>query len=648
MATLMASTAAELMSLAGAARAGDVIALAPGSYDRVALRDLRFDGEVIITSADPARPAQLTGLKAFGVENITFRNLVLADHEPGGLFGFEVRQAAQVAFDQILVHGPPGERGYDTNAFIIRDSIDISITQSEFTHLRHGINMLDSVGVTVRGNYFHDLRSDGVRGGGVSDIVVADNLFTNFRPAFGDHPDAIQFWTLNQPNSASAITITDNVILRGAGAAVQGIFMGDENGARPYVDVTIADNLVLGGMFNGIYVERADGLSLTDNVVAGYLDQPSWIRVSDVDRIVGNVAQVYIIDGITKWPPAGNQATLPALDKGAGLIGAWLASHGDWVTMAAESPVLAEGLADLLDLTGPRPPAGPVTTIEGTPGANRLVAAAKGDSILLGGDGDDHLTGGAGQTRMDGGNGDDTYIVASSRDRVIERAGGGNDTVWTSVDYTLAAHIETVRLTAGDLTVHGNVLDNRMIGSDEQDRLYGGAGHDLIQGGAGDDHLHGDNGNDTLHGGDGADRIEGGSGDDLLIGGAGGDRLLGGTGRDTLDGGSGNDVLTGGSGPDMFLFRADTLGDQDTIADFSQRQGDRIGLSPIDADISTATDDPFRFLGTDAFSGQTGELRYDSSAAGAILSGDVDGDGRADFTILIEGVDWLSRDAFIL
>ena len=89
MATLMASTAAELMSLAGAARAGDVIALAPGSYDRVALRDLRFDGEVIITSADPARPAQLTGLKAFGVENITFRNLVLADHEPGGLFGFE-------------------------------------------------------------------------------------------------------------------------------------------------------------------------------------------------------------------------------------------------------------------------------------------------------------------------------------------------------------------------------------------------------------------------------------------------------------------------------------------------------------------------------------------------------------------------------
>ncbi|PND70702.1 calcium-binding protein, partial [Escherichia coli] len=68
--------------------------------------------------------------------------------------------------------------------------------------------MLDSVGVTVRGNYFHDLRSDGVRGGGVSDIVVSDNLFTNFRPAFGDHPDAIQFWTLNQPNSASAITIT--------------------------------------------------------------------------------------------------------------------------------------------------------------------------------------------------------------------------------------------------------------------------------------------------------------------------------------------------------------------------------------------------------------------------------------------------------
>lgn len=652
MATLLASTTAELMALAGTAQAGDVIALAPGNYDRVMLRELRFGGEVTITSADPMRPAELSGLRVLGVENIIFRGLVLADSDAEMPFDFEVRDAAQVAFDGIVVRGEAGERGYQSNPFIIRQSSDISITNSEFTHLRHGINMLDNVGVTVRGNYFHDIRSDGVRGGGVSQIVIADNFFTDFHPAPGDHPDAIQFWTVNQTASASDITIIDNVILRGAGSAMQGIFMGDETDVLPYRDVTIADNLVIGAMFNGIHVERAQGLSLTGNVVAGYLDQPSWIRVADVDRLAGNVAQLFIIDNVTVAPPAGNSGTLPVLDKGAGLVGDWLASHEDWAAMAGESPVLSDALDELLGLIGQMPSPTPspeaATTILGTPGADRLFAAASGDSVLLAGDGDDQLTGGTGHTRMEGGNGNDLYVVASARDRVVERADGGNDTVWTTVDYALTAHVETVRLGAGELTVRGNVLDNRMVGSDGADRLFGGAGDDSIQGGAGDDQLYGDSGNDTLQGGDGADWMEGGTGDDMLVGGAGADRLLGSAGRDTLEGGSGDDLLTGGSGADMFLFRADSIGDHDTLTDFSLRQGDRIGLSPIDADIRTAADEAFCFVGTDAFSGTAGELRYETTAAGAIVSADVDGDGRADITIMVMGVDSLTRDAFIL
>ncbi|MDF2495280.1 M10 family metallopeptidase C-terminal domain-containing protein [Sphingomonas sp.] len=184
--------------------------------------------------------------------------------------------------------------------------------------------------------------------------------------------------------------------------------------------------------------------------------------------------------------------------------------------------------------------------------------------------------------------------------------------------------------------------------SDGADRLFGGAGDDSIQGGAGDDQLYGDSGNDTLQGGDGADWMEGGTGDDMLVGGAGADRLLGSAGRDTLEGGSGDDLLTGGSGADMFLFRADSIGDHDTLTDFSLRQGGRIGLSPIDADIRTAADEAFCFVGTDAFSGTAGELRYETTAAGAIVSADVDGDGRADITIMVMGVDSLTRDAFIL
>ena len=115
---------------------------------------------------------------------------------------------------------------------MIRDSSDITVTNSEFTHARYAVSMLDNSGVTISGNYFHDLRTDGVRGGGNSNVVISDNFFTNFRPAEGDHADAIQFWTTNTTTSAENIRITGNVIVRGEGGATQGIFMRDEAGGH--------------------------------------------------------------------------------------------------------------------------------------------------------------------------------------------------------------------------------------------------------------------------------------------------------------------------------------------------------------------------------------------------------------------------------
>ncbi|OWK32467.1 right-handed parallel beta-helix repeat-containing protein [Sphingomonas mucosissima] len=646
MATISVSTSAELMAAATRARAGDTIALAAGNYDKVVLRDIKFAAPVTITSATPDKPAEINGLKAFGVENVTFRNVVFADKDWSTQYDFEIKNAAKVSFDSVVIRGQEGELGYQSNPFMVRGSRDVSITNSEITHLRYGINMLDNTGVTVKGNYFHDLRADGFHGGGLSNILIADNVFTNFHPAAGDHPDAIQFWTANQKVSAENITITGNVVHRGNGGAIQGIFMGDETNVLPYKNVSISNNLVVGGMFNGIHVERADGLAVNDNIVAGYLDQASWIRIADVTAMTGNVAQVYVIDGKTIAPPSGNKATKAIYDQGSAFVGDWLAANAAWVKTAGDSPVLSQVVDEFRALADLPPPPVPVTRVVGTDGADRLKAAAFGDSILLGGKGNDQLTGGDGNTRMEGGAGDDVYFVHSARDLVVEARGAGTDTVYASIDYTLPDNVETLRLLAPGLTGYGNALDNRLVGTAGGDKLFGGAGNDSMQGLEGDDWLYGDAGKDSLNGGAGNDMLYGGTGADTLIGGEGNDRIWGGADADIIEGGAGNDRMSGGPGADTFLFRDESFGDRDVIVDFEK--GDRISLSLMDANLNTDFNDAFRFIGTGAFTKKAGELRYERTADGVVCMADMTGDGVADLSISLLGVDHLSASAFLL
>ncbi|MBN8631818.1 MAG: hypothetical protein J0L76_13280 [Rhodobacterales bacterium] len=169
---------------------------------------------------------------------------------------------------------------------------------------------------------------------------------------------------------------------------------------------------------------------------------------------------------------------------------------------------------------------------------------------------------------MDGGAGDDTYVVGSAGDRVIEGIDGGVDTVRTSLSaLTLADNVENLVLTStGSAAGTGNGLDNAITGGTGANRLFGLDGFDFLFGGGGSDSLYGGNGNDQLDGGTGNDSMLGGADIDMIFGGAGNDRLFGGTegdmlygdaGNDQLDGEDGEDRLFGGIGNDVLLGRAD-------------------------------------------------------------------------------------------
>lgn len=137
---------------------------------------------------------------------------------------------------------------------------------------------------------------------------------------------------------------------------------------------------------------------------------------------------------------------------------------------------------------------------------------------------------------------------------------------------------------------------------------------------------------DRIVGSNGADTLRGEAGVDILVGRRGDDRLHGGPGNDLLHGGPGRDLLRGGAGDDAFIFGPSAFSNRpDVIADFER--GDVISLQKIDARPASRGDDAFRFIGDDDFGGRSGELRY----ADGRLSGDLDGDGLADFAIRLRG-----------
>ena len=241
----------------------------------------------------------------------------------------------------------------------------------------------------------------------------------------------------------------------------------------------------------------------------------------------------------------------------------------------------------------------------GGPGHDTLYGQG-GDDFLYGGDGHDTLSGGTGVDAMEGSTGNDVYVVDNAGDTVLELVGEGDDKVLSNLaTYTLPGQVENLQYNAsGNFTGTGNGLGNF---------IQGGGGADVLDGDAGDDELRGQSGDDVL---------------------------FGGTGSDTLIAGSGVDVMTGGAGADLFMFsnyETGTGAAADRITDFGAGS-DKIDLAAIDADAGVAGNQVFTFIGTAAFSGTAGELRYDHVGADTWLRMDINGDAIADFEIVLSGV----------
>jgi Ca2+-binding RTX toxin-like protein len=291
------------------------------------------------------------------------------------------------------------------------------------------------------------------------------------------------------------------------------------------------------------------------------------------------------------------------------------------------------------------------------------VWAMDGNDTVRGEGGNDRINGGAGIDTLIGGTGNDDYYIEDTGDILVESAGGGTDTVYASVNFTLSAgvHVEQIMTLFVPFTIPINLTGNERAqtihGNDGINILDGGGGADEMYGYAGNDIYYVDNAGDIIneYAAAGTDNVRSsityslstnvdrlnllgsanidGTGNSLaniLTGNDGANVLSGAGGNDALDGSLGNDTLIGSGGNDSFFFTT-ALGANniDTITGFSVAD-DTIKLDNSVFTALTATGTlaaaAFTANATGAattaahriiYETDTGELFYDSNGSAA-------------------------------
>jgi Ca2+-binding RTX toxin-like protein len=368
------------------------------------------------------------------------------------------------------------------------------------------------------------LGADSMAGGAGDDTYIIDNVGDAVTELVSSGMDTVNVVGL------AAYTLTDNVealvlgagSIDGSGNALNNTLTGN-SGANTLDGKAGADTMV-GGAGNDIYIVDNTGDVVVENLNEG----TDRVKSSVTYTLVANVEELELT-GAANINATGNtlsnvligNSMSNTLDGGAG-ADAMAGGAGDDTYIVdnvgdSVTELLSEGFDKVISsIDYVLPQNVEQVTLTGT--AIRATGNQL-DNLLFGNAQANILDGGTGADQLAGGFGDDRYVVDNVADVINEALDSGNDTVVSTVTYTLASNVENILLTgATAINGTGNTLANVLVGNTGANTLDGGAGNDVLAGGKGNDSLIGGAGDDLFlyNQGEGYDIISDASGTDTL------------------------------------------------------------------------------------------------------------------------------------
>jgi serralysin len=446
-----------------------------------------------------------------------------------------------------------------------------------------------SSGQTLTGNSSDNIitggtGSDQLAGGPGDDVYLVDA---------GDTVTEAASEGIDEVRTALAIhALTANVEnLTGTSSGGQ-ILTGNEDANRitggtgdDRIDGGDGGDTLIGGLGNDLYF--VDGGDVVIEAANAGSDEvrtalAAYVLTANVENLTGTSSAGQVLTGNELANRLTGGAGADTMAGGAG-DDIYVVDAGDTVTEAANA-----GNDEVRTALAAYSLAGNVERLVGTSVTGQALSGNALDNVLTGSSGNDRLDGASGADQMAGGPGNDSYFVDNVADSVVELEGDGDDRVYASANYTLAAGLFVETLSTADdfgtdpITLAGNEFGTRLIGNAGANTLYGIGGADHLAGLAGDDHyivdgaghlvveragegydtvfspvsyalaatsevealsvldragaqaidLTGNEFGNSLYGNEGANRLAGGGGDDYLYGEGGDDRLEGGDGID--------------------------------------------------------------------------------------------------------------------
>ncbi|MFX0547535.1 right-handed parallel beta-helix repeat-containing protein [Roseovarius sp. S1116L3] len=321
----VATTSEEFYKAVQEATGGDRIELAPGDYGDIALRNLNYDENIVITSLDAENQATFNTVKLWEVSNVTFDNLFFdftPDEETVGWdSALKADKSSNISVINSRFEGGPAVAGISADAepgtqgaqgiegevigraMAFNWSQNIVIENNDISQFESGVRFKEVDGVLFNGNEIYDFRTVSVGGSDVSNLSMENNYFHDANPwkfgGLGDHGDFVHFWTSGPDAPVSENHyFANNIFDQGEGTAILGFLYGDNNGPG-FRNVVIENNLIYNGNAQAITMQNVDGLIVRDNSLlpsSGFEHDAPQISLNEGTRNV--VIENNILSGI--------------------------------------------------------------------------------------------------------------------------------------------------------------------------------------------------------------------------------------------------------------------------------------------------------------------------------------------------------------